>query len=172
MVSSVLRITSQVEHIKKRNSVDSESKSVKRNADHQNRLTVCFYMLLYSTISYGKKRFWPEQSALAWSADWSSMRDCFNRFEDSSNYSASVLQIKVAKNTSSIAGRGIESQMLYASRQSCLPRKGDHYIPSFLIVPPCIGLRWFLDTIIIFLTYLSIHISTAMHPKQNKWFDK
>ena len=46
MVSSVLRITSQVEHTKKRNSIDSESKSVKRNADHQNRLTVCFYMLL------------------------------------------------------------------------------------------------------------------------------
>ena len=47
MVSSVLRITSQVEHTKKRSSIDSESKSVKRNADHQNRLTVCFYMLLY-----------------------------------------------------------------------------------------------------------------------------
>ena len=46
MVSSVLRITSQVEHTKKRNSIDSESKSVKRNADHRNRLTVCFYMLL------------------------------------------------------------------------------------------------------------------------------
>ena len=47
MVSSILRITSQVEHTKKRNSIDSESKSVKQNADHQNRLTVCFYMLLY-----------------------------------------------------------------------------------------------------------------------------
>ena len=46
MVSSVLRITSQVEHTKKHNSVDSESKSVKQNADHQDRLTVCFYMLL------------------------------------------------------------------------------------------------------------------------------
>ena len=31
---------------KKCDSVDSESKSVKRNANHQNRLTVCFYMLL------------------------------------------------------------------------------------------------------------------------------
>ena len=38
MVSSVLRITSQVEHKKKYKSIDSESKSVKRNADHQNRL--------------------------------------------------------------------------------------------------------------------------------------
>ena len=46
MVSFVLRITSQVEHTKKRNSIESESKSVKRNADYQNRLTVCFYMLL------------------------------------------------------------------------------------------------------------------------------
>ena len=46
MVSSILRFTSQVEHTKKRNSSDSESESVKQNADHQNRLTVCFYMLL------------------------------------------------------------------------------------------------------------------------------
>ena len=46
MVSSVLRITSQVEHTKKRSSIDSESKSVKQNANHQNHLTVCFYMLL------------------------------------------------------------------------------------------------------------------------------
>ena len=50
MVSSVLGITSQVEHTKKRNSIDlgidSESKSVKRNANLQNRLTVYFYMLL------------------------------------------------------------------------------------------------------------------------------
>ena len=44
------------------------------------------------------------------------MRDCFNRLEDSSTYSASVLQTNVAKNTSSIARRGIESQMLYVSR--------------------------------------------------------
>ena len=40
-----VRITSQAEHTKKRNTIDSESKSVKRNADHQNRLTVYFYML-------------------------------------------------------------------------------------------------------------------------------
>ena len=46
MVSSVLRITSQVEHTKKHSSIDSESKSVKQNANHQNHLTVCFYMLL------------------------------------------------------------------------------------------------------------------------------
>ena len=46
MVSSVLRITSQIEYTKKCNSIDRESKSVKQNAEHQNCLTVCFYMLL------------------------------------------------------------------------------------------------------------------------------
>ena len=46
MVSSVLRIASQVEHTKEHNSIDSESKSVKRNVNHQNHLAVCFYMLL------------------------------------------------------------------------------------------------------------------------------
>ena len=56
------------------------------------------------------------------------MRDCFNRMEDSSNYSVSVLQTNVDKNTSSIAGRGAESQMLYVSRLSCILHYGDHYI--------------------------------------------
>ena len=88
-----------------------------------------------------RKGFRLEQSALTPSAGSSSLRDCFNRLEDSNNYSASVLQTNVAKNTSSITGRGIESQMLYVSQQSCLLRYGDHYIPSFLVVSPCIGLR-------------------------------
>ena len=44
--SSILRITSQVEHTKNCNSIDSKSKSVKQNIDQQNHLTVCFYMLL------------------------------------------------------------------------------------------------------------------------------
>ena len=35
MVSSVLRNVSQVEHTKKRNSIDSENNSVKQNAGHQ-----------------------------------------------------------------------------------------------------------------------------------------
>ena len=131
-------------------------------------------MVLHVTLVllYGKKRFWLEQSALMPSAGWSSKCDCFNRLEGSSNYSASVLQTNIAKNTSSIAGRRNESQMLYVSRQSCLLRYGDHYILSFLVVPPGISLRWFLDAVIIFLTYLSIHSSTAKHPKRNKWFDK
>ena len=34
MVSSILHITSRVDHIKKRNNIDSENKSVKRNSDH------------------------------------------------------------------------------------------------------------------------------------------
>ena len=46
MVSFILRITSRGELTKKHNSTDSESKSMKRNADYQNRLTVCFYVLL------------------------------------------------------------------------------------------------------------------------------
>ena len=33
-------------------------------------------------------------------------------------------------------------------------------------------LRWCLDAVIIFLLYLSIHISTVKYPKQNKWFNK
>ena len=46
MVSSILHITSHIEHTKEHNGIDSESKSVKQNTDHQNRLTVCSYMLL------------------------------------------------------------------------------------------------------------------------------
>ena len=59
MVSSVLHIMSQVEHTKKCNSIDSESKSVKRNADHRNRgwSSVAVDILQFSpaphvTISY------------------------------------------------------------------------------------------------------------------------
>ena len=48
MVYSILRITSQVEHTRKHNSIDSEKKSVKRNTSHQNHLTVYFHTLLYS----------------------------------------------------------------------------------------------------------------------------
>ena len=52
MVYSILPIMSQVEHTKKCNSINSESKFVKQNTDHQNHLTVCFYMLLqyYHTV--------------------------------------------------------------------------------------------------------------------------
>ena len=76
------------------------------------------------------------------STGWPSMHDCFNWLEDSSNYSAGVLLTNVAKNINFITGRGIESQIPYVSRQSCLLHYGDRYIPCFLFVPPCIGLRW------------------------------
>ena len=46
MVSSILRIMSQVEHTKEQHSIDSKRKSMEQNTDHDNRLTVCFYMLL------------------------------------------------------------------------------------------------------------------------------
>ena len=42
MVSSILRIISQVEHTKKHNRIDSERKSVKQNADHQNPFNSVF----------------------------------------------------------------------------------------------------------------------------------
>ena len=56
MVSSVLRVASQVEHTKKRNSIDSESKSVKRNSDHQNRFNSVFLHVTL-VLPYGKKMF-------------------------------------------------------------------------------------------------------------------
>ena len=60
MVSSVLRIMSQVEHTKKRNSIDSESKSVKRNVDHQNCLNSVFLHVTL-VLPYSKKNvFWLE----------------------------------------------------------------------------------------------------------------
>ena len=55
MVFSVLHITSQVEHTKKHNGIDSESKSVKRNAHYENRLTVFLHVTL--VLLYGKKMF-------------------------------------------------------------------------------------------------------------------
>ena len=45
MVSSTLHNMSQAERTKKCSRIDSENKSVKRNTDHQNRLTVCFDVL-------------------------------------------------------------------------------------------------------------------------------
>ena len=61
MASSVSHDTSQVEHTKERNDIDSENKSVKWNANHQNHLTVCFYMLVFLhvivVLPYSKKTF-------------------------------------------------------------------------------------------------------------------
>ena len=47
MAPSIVRIMSQVEHTKERNSIDSESQFVKWNANHQNHLTMFFYTFLW-----------------------------------------------------------------------------------------------------------------------------
>ena len=44
---TILQIMLKVEHIKKHNSIDSENRFVKQNADYHNHLTVCFYMFLW-----------------------------------------------------------------------------------------------------------------------------
>ena len=136
MVFSVLCITSQVEHTKKCNSIDSESKFVKQYANHQNHLTVCLYMLFYIL----GKCFWLEQSALIKSTDWPSMHDCPNQLEESNNYSASVLpkhllkhefyRRKACQKSNAICIMAIMSSTLW--RPLC---------PCFLIVPHCIGLK-------------------------------
>ena len=80
MAPSILRITSQVEHTKERNGIDSENQFVKWNTNHQNHLTMCFYMLVwYTVLPYGKKRLWFKQSALEQSTDWPSIHDCFSQ---------------------------------------------------------------------------------------------
>ena len=40
----------------------------------------------------------------------------------------------------------------------------DHYMLCFLITPPYIDLRWCPNTVIIFLIYLYIHITTVKQP--------
>ena len=57
IVSAILRITSHVEHTKECNGIDSENKSVKRNADHQNCLAVCFFLHVTVIQPYIKKMF-------------------------------------------------------------------------------------------------------------------
>ena len=70
------------------------------------------------------------------------MRDRLNRLEESRNFSAGVLQVDLANKTISIVGRGLESQMLFASSlYSCSSSSnGEQYIPCLLIVSPGIGL--------------------------------
>ena len=50
MVSSVLCTTSQVEHTKKHNSIDSESKFVKQHANQQNHFNIVFTYYSSTTI--------------------------------------------------------------------------------------------------------------------------
>ena len=118
-----------------------------------------------------RKCFWLEQSTLMPNVGWSNIRDYFNRLEDSSNYSASVLQTNVAKNTSSTAERGywksnairittiLSSTLwwpLYPFFSCCST------LYRLEVIPRCCN-----D-----LSYIFILITTAKHPKQNKWFDK
>ena len=55
MVSSVLHITSQVEHTKKRNSTDSESKSETKHRSSELFNSVFLHFIL--VLPYGKKMF-------------------------------------------------------------------------------------------------------------------
>ena len=115
-----------------------------------------------------RKHFWLEQSALTPCAGWPSMRDCFNRMEDSSNYiSASVLQTNVDKNTSSVTGRDTESQMLYVSRQSCT--YSTLWCPLYPLFSYCSTLCRLdmMSQCCNNLSYIFIHlISTVKHLKQ------
>ena len=95
MVSSILRIMSQVEYTKKRNSIDSESNSVKQNA------------VLHVTLvlPYGKKRF------LAWT-ECSDTKRWLIKYKWLFQSIGGLQQLfcwcftkNVAKNTSPIAGR-------------------------------------------------------------------
>ena len=51
MVSSVLCTTSQVEHTKKHNSIESESKFVKQHANQHNRFNIVFLHNYYSSTT-------------------------------------------------------------------------------------------------------------------------
>ena len=66
-------------------------------------------------------------------ANLPSIHNCFNRLEDSSNYSAGVLQTDVAKNTSSIVGRGIKVK--------CHTYHGNHF---FYVMATIISLLFLL----------------------------
>ena len=109
-------ITSQVEHTKECDGIDSESRSVKQNADHRNGLTVCFYMLpqYYHTV---RKCFWLEKRALtpSWLTKYTRL---FQSIRGLQQLFCQCFTNKCC--LSSIAGRGIKNEMLYVSRQSCL----------------------------------------------------
>ena len=64
MISFVLHITSQVEHTKKCNSIDSESKSVKLNTNHQNHLRNSVFLHVTLVLPYGKKTIFGQNRVL------------------------------------------------------------------------------------------------------------
>ena len=61
------------------------------------------------------------------------MRDCLNRLEESKNFSAGALQANLADKMISIAGRGLESQMLCVSLHYHLPVMADSASYVFLL---------------------------------------
>ena len=52
------------------------------------------------------------------------MHDCLNGLEESSNFSAGVLQVNLAIRTVSITRIDLESQILCVSLHYCLPVRG------------------------------------------------
>ena len=100
------------------------------------------------------------------------MRDCLNWLEESRNFSAGVLQADPVNKTISIAGRGLESQILCVSLHSCLPVMAKSTSLVFLLYRPVSAWSDIHNVLITFLVYLSIHTYAVKYPKQNQWFEK
>ena len=83
-----------------------------------------------------------EQSTLARSADQPNVRDCLSQLEESSNFSAGVLQANLANKMISIAGRA-RPQKTDAMHVTAMLSfsNGKQYIPHLLNVSPGIGLK-------------------------------
>ena len=172
MVSSVLRITSRVEHTKKRNSIDSENKSVKWNANHQNRLTVCFYMLLYSTTIRQENVFdlnralWRQALASQVSVIVQSIgrlqqlfcqcftNKCCQKYE--------FYRRKGYRKSNAICIMAIMSSTLW--RPLYLFFSSCSTLYRLEVIPRCCNNLSYI--------FINTYISTVKHPKQNKWFDK
>ena len=100
------------------------------------------------------------------------MRDCLNQLEESRNFSAGALQANLANKTISIAGRGLESQMLCVSLHYRLPVMANSASYVFLLYRPVSAWSGVHKALITFLVYLSTHTFAVKYPKQNQWFDK
>ena len=64
------------------------------------------------------------------------MHDCLNRLEEPRNISAGALQANLADKMISIAGRGLESQMLCMSLHYRLPVMANSVFYVFLLYRP------------------------------------
>ena len=109
-----------------------------------------------------------EYSALAWSADWPSMRDCLNGLEESSNFSLGVLQANLANRMVCITQIGLKSQMLCLSLHYCLPVTVNTISLVFLLYRPVLAWSNVHNILITFLVYLSIYTFAVKYPKQNQ----